>query len=74
MREQAAEFGLRVRHGVVDRLERISGGFRASIDGAMMEARTVLLATGVVNHRPRMDDVAHDVALARGLIRYLPHL
>ena len=72
MREQAAEFGVRIRHGVVDRLERTGNDFRASIDGDWMEARTVLLATGVVNHRPRMDDAAHDTALARGLLRYCP--
>jgi thioredoxin reductase (NADPH) len=35
-------------------------------------ARSVLLATGVVNHRPPMDDAVHDEALARGLLRYCP--
>ena len=72
MREQAAEFGIRVRQGFVSRLERTNGSFRAIIDGDEIEARTILLATGVVNHRPRMDDSAHDVALARGLLRYCP--
>jgi thioredoxin reductase (NADPH) len=32
----------------------------------------VLLATGVVNNRPRMDAAYHDRALERGLIRYCP--
>ena len=35
-------------------------------------ARTVLLATGVTNRRPPMDEGLHDEALARGLIRYCP--
>src|SRR6185436_5322735 len=35
-------------------------------------ARTVLLATGVKNRRPPMDESLHDEALARGLIRYCP--
>ena len=35
-------------------------------------ARTVLLATGVANRRPPMDEGLHDEALARGLIRYCP--
>ena len=35
-------------------------------------ARTVLLATGVSNRRPPMDEAAHDAALAAGLIRYCP--
>ena len=37
-----------------------------------LTARTVLLATGVVNRRPPMDEELHDEALARGLIRYCP--
>jgi thioredoxin reductase (NADPH) len=32
----------------------------------------VLLATGVVNHRPKIDDAVHDEALERGLLRYCP--
>ena len=72
MRDQAAEFGVQVRHGVVDRLERTGGGFRANIGGDVVEARTVLLATGVVNNRPSIDEAAHDEALARGLLRYCP--
>ena len=37
-----------------------------------VEAQTVLLATGVTNRRPPMDEALHDDALARGLIRYCP--
>ncbi|WP_294392209.1 NAD(P)/FAD-dependent oxidoreductase [uncultured Sphingomonas sp.] len=72
MREQAAEFGVQVRHGTVERLERTDAGFRAVIGSDVVAARSVLLATGVVNHRPRMDDADHDAALARGLLRYCP--
>ena len=32
----------------------------------------MLLATGVTNRRPPMDEDLHDDALARGLIRYCP--
>jgi thioredoxin reductase (NADPH) len=32
----------------------------------------VLLATGVTNRRPPMDEELHDDALARGLVRYCP--
>ncbi|MGH6783962.1 MAG: NAD(P)/FAD-dependent oxidoreductase, partial [Sphingomicrobium sp.] len=35
-------------------------------------AHTVLLATGVSNRRPPMDEDLHDEALANGLIRYCP--
>ena len=39
---------------------------------ARRDAQTVLLATGVTNRRPPMDEALHDEALARGLIRYCP--
>ena len=32
----------------------------------------MLLATGVTNRRPPMDEELHDDALARGLVRYCP--
>jgi thioredoxin reductase (NADPH) len=38
-----------------------------------LATRSVLLATGVVNHRPEgLEDAVHDPALARGLLRYCP--
>ena len=40
--------------------------------GLGRRAKTVLLATGVTNRRPPMDEALHDDALARGLIRYCP--
>lgn len=73
MREQAAEFGVTVEHGLVERMEQVDGGFRAQIaDGEAIDARTVLLATGVVNKQPPISPELHDVAMARGLIRYCP--
>ena len=54
------------------RLDRIDGGFRAEWGEGSVTARTVLLATGVTNRRPPMDEELHDEALARGLIRYCP--
>ncbi|HEV8406615.1 MAG TPA: NAD(P)/FAD-dependent oxidoreductase, partial [Sphingomicrobium sp.] len=35
-------------------------------------AHAVLIATGVTNRRPPMDENLHDQALARGLVRYCP--
>ncbi|MBY0519952.1 MAG: NAD(P)/FAD-dependent oxidoreductase [Sphingomonas sp.] len=72
MRLQAAEFGATCEQAKVTRLERLEKGFRVSIDDRSTESRTVLLATGVVNNRPDMDDAAHDEALASGLLRYCP--
>ena len=54
------------------RLDRVDGGFSAEWGAGPVTARTVLLATGVRNRRPPMDEELHDEALARGLIRYCP--
>jgi thioredoxin reductase (NADPH) len=72
MREQAGEFGIEVRHGVVEALSRNDDGFEATLLDGRIRARAVLLATGVVNNRPRMPDDLHAEALERGLIRYCP--
>jgi thioredoxin reductase (NADPH) len=72
MRRQAERFGAVREAATVTAIERAGDDFAVVVNGAKHAARTVLLATGVVNHRPRMDDALHDAALARGLIRYCP--
>jgi thioredoxin reductase (NADPH) len=46
--------------------------FTAQWGSGSARAKTVLLATGVSNRRPPMDEQLHDDALARGLVRYCP--
>ena len=72
MREQAQMYGASIETGRVTRLDRIEGGFQAEWGSGCVRARTVLLATGVTNRRPPMDEDLHDAALAKGLIRYCP--
>jgi thioredoxin reductase (NADPH) len=74
MKEQARRYGTRIEDGQVTRIERDeeSGLFTAEWGSGPITARTVLLATGVTNRRPPMDEAAHNDALARGLIRYCP--
>src|SRR3954451_22769530 len=72
MTGQAQKYGASIVAGRVTRLDRIDGGFRAEWGEGSVAARTVLLATGVTNRRPPMDEALHDEALARGLIRYCP--
>ncbi|MEP7130284.1 MAG: NAD(P)/FAD-dependent oxidoreductase [Sphingomicrobium sp.] len=74
MRAQARKFGAKVRTEFVTRLERDeqTGLFTATWGSGRHTARSVLLATGVTNRRPQMDEDLHDEALARGLIRYCP--
>ena len=72
MKEQAQKYGAGIETGRVTRLDRIEGGFGAEWGSGSATARTVLLATGVMNRRPPMDESLHAEALARGLIRYCP--
>jgi thioredoxin reductase (NADPH) len=72
MAAQARQYGAKVERGTVERLAREGDLFRAEVNGRPLLARTVLLATGVVNRQPRMDKADHDRAMARGLIRYCP--
>jgi thioredoxin reductase (NADPH) len=46
--------------------------FTATWGSGEATARMVLLATGVSNRRPPMDEELHDDALSRGLVRYCP--
>jgi thioredoxin reductase (NADPH) len=72
MTEQAQKYGASIETGRVTRLDRIEGGFEAEWGSGSVRAKTVLLATGVANRRPPMDEDLHDTALAQGLIRYCP--
>jgi len=74
MREQACKYGANIETEQVTKLERDEGTglFTATWGSGKAVARTVLLATGVTNRRPPMDEDLHDEALARGLIRYCP--
>jgi thioredoxin reductase (NADPH) len=72
MKAQAQKYGAAIEDGRVTRLDRGEGGFVAEWGSGPARARTVLLATGVTNRRPPMDESLHDEALARGLIRYCP--
>jgi thioredoxin reductase (NADPH) len=72
MKEQAQLYGATIEEGFVSRVEAVEGGFEAEWGLGPLGARTLLIATGVSNRRPTMDQVAHDAALAAGLIRYCP--
>ena len=72
MRRQVRDHGVQSLSTVVEGLRISSGGFEALFDGNWAAAKTVLLTTGVENHRPKMDKELHREALARGLLRYCP--
>lgn len=72
MRRQAAEFGGEVTEGLVTGLEKDGDIFLAHIGTETWQARSVLLATGVVNNAPPISPDVHDAALRQGLLRYCP--
>lgn len=72
MREQASACGTELRQGRVEEARADAAGVTARLDGQLLRPRRMLLATGVINHRPRMDDERHDRAVARGQLRYCP--
>jgi thioredoxin reductase (NADPH) len=74
MREQVCKYGAKMETEFVTKLERDgkSGLFTATWGSGCARARAVLIATGVTNRRPPMDEELHDDALARGLVRYCP--
>src|ERR1700741_944995 len=64
MKEQAQRFGAKIIDGTVPRLEHDeeSALFEAEWGSGPVRARSVLLATGVSNRRPPMDEALHDEA------------
>lgn len=72
MREQAGRYGVLREEREVTGLRRDGDGFLVATRDHTYPARTVLLATGVVNRQPAMDKAVHDRAMAAGLLRYCP--
>lgn len=72
MKAQATRYGAHHMAAEVTSLTKYGDLFVALAGDLILRARTVLLATGVVNRRPAMPDDMHAQALSRGLIRYCP--
>lgn len=73
MQEQARRYGAELQDGHIRRIKRVGHGLAASTDDVTFRARSVLMATGVVNRRPAMlSAAAHAEALADGRLRYCP--
>jgi thioredoxin reductase (NADPH) len=73
MHEQARKYGAIREEKKVEHLAKTGEAFVVGTDSGTYRARSVLLATGVINHRPAsLPNDIHDEALARGLLRYCP--
>ncbi len=72
MARQASDYGARLIAAEATGLVRAGDLFRLTTSAGPLTARSVLLATGVFNHRPAIGARDHRVALRRGLLRYCP--
>ncbi len=73
MHDQAKRYGAHCIPHRVTKLTPDGDRFHVTTDEGEYMARTILLATGVVNHRPKhLLPEVHDPALERGLLRYCP--
>lgn len=71
LREQAARYGAPTATCTVERLEKLpDGSFMATSGLQQWHARTVILATGVVDIAPAFPDLKR--AVAAGCVRYCP--
>ncbi|HZV85644.1 MAG TPA: NAD(P)/FAD-dependent oxidoreductase, partial [Brevundimonas sp.] len=67
---QAQEYGAVVEPGRVETLIQDGEGFTATLNGRLVRARAVLLATGVVDHHPNLPGVER--AIERSVVRICP--
>lgn len=71
LRRQAARYGVVPRAATVGKLTpRSDGSFEVQFAGEAVHARTVVLATGVIDIEPQVPGVEY--AVRRGLIRHCP--
>lgn len=68
--EQALHHGVEVQRGAVGALSRQPDGFVADVQGERIAAKTVILATGVVDRRPDIADIR--TATLAGSLRWCP--
>ena len=70
LRAQAERYGADIVRDRIERLRKIDGGFAAEGKTNRYHAKTVILATGVVDIEPELADVKD--AIARGYLRHCP--
>lgn len=70
MRKQAQAYGADIRPGRVETLTPLKSGFRVETDGQALRARTVILATGVIDNAPEIPGLERGVET--GLVRICP--
>ncbi len=72
MRSHLAKYPVQFVRAEVAEMRQAEPGFELLVEGARVHTKAVIIATGVVNRRPRMSDFDHNEALRQGLLRYCP--
>ena len=72
MATQAVKYGADLVGERALELTRLDNGFLVRTDASEFVAKSVLIATGVTNRTPDIDDALHAEALQLGRIRYCP--
>jgi thioredoxin reductase (NADPH) len=72
MRQHATRYGAKLSNGLANGIVLARTGFLVTTGIEAVKTRTILLAQGVKNYRPRIAQETHDRGVARGLIRYCP--
>ena len=70
LQHQAAEYAVHTRTGRVEEIERTADGFRVCVADQQIEARNIILATGVVDQQPDFPGLRE--ATLQGLVRWCP--
>lgn len=66
-RDQAAQFGVEVQQAHIDTLSQSAAGFEARAASSHWRAHRVILATGIRDHMPELDDL--EGAIESGAVR-----
>lgn len=72
LREQLGTYDIAPSSDTVTSVRRAGANMRALTAAGVVEARTILLATGKDDTRPAFEDGNHDEAVRRGLLHYCP--
>lgn len=75
MTDHATRYGAEIFEAKVDAIapRQNEDGFRARLaDGATIDARGLILATGVVTNLAKLDSSDHNAAVRNGVLRYCP--
>ena len=71
LRQQAESYGVQIAAGRIDKLTRVpEGRFSAHLDGGDIQAKKIILATGVIDIEPQLPNLSD--AIRRGYVRHCP--